>query len=254
MTQWNTSPRLALATVTTIAVGWGVAACGGEGGTTDGAAGPTATSLSPYAPQVDPAAFSSTVDNPYLPLRPGMRWVYESETEEGLEQVVVAVTTGTRQVMGVDCVVVRDTATLDGSVIEDTFDWFAQAGDGAVWYFGEDTKEYEDGEVVSTGGSWEAGVDGALPGIVMPAGPRVGDRYRQEYYPGEAEDVAEVLSLTEQVEVPAGAYDQLVMTKDFTPLQPDVLEQKYYARGVGLVLAVQIRGGTGAEELVELTG
>jgi hypothetical protein len=82
----------------------------------------------------------------------------------------------------------------------------------------------------------------------------VGDRYRQEYYPGEAEDVAEVLSLTEQVEVPAGAYDQLVMTKDFTPLQPDVLEQKYYARGVGLVLAVQIRGGTGAEELVELTG
>jgi hypothetical protein len=164
------------------------------------------------------------------------------------------VTTETRQVMGVDCVVVRDTATLDGSVIEDTFDWFAQADDGAVWYFGEDTKDYEDGEVVSTDGSWEAGVDGAQPGIVMPAELRVGDRYRQEYYLGEAEDMAEVLSLTEQIEVPAGAYDQVVMTKDFTPLEPDVLEQKYYARGVGMILAVQIRGGTGAEELVEFAG
>jgi hypothetical protein len=183
-----------------------------------------------------------------------MRWVYESQTEEGLERIVVEVTTDTRQVMGVDCVVVRDTASLDGSVIEDTFDWFAQADDGAVWYFGEDTKDYENGEVVSTEGAWEAGVDGAQPGIVMPAEPRVGDRYRQEFYPGEAEDMAEILSLTEQIEVPVGAYDQVVMTKDFTPLEPDVLEQKYYARGVGMILAVQIRGGTGAEELVEFTG
>jgi uncharacterized protein YuzE len=251
--------RRALAVVGTVAVGLALAGCGGGGG--DGSSGAPATGAaqggptgSPYVPQVDPARFGDTVDNPYLPLRPGMRWVYRSETDEGSEEIVVEVRDQTRQVMGVTCVVVRDTVTVDGAVVEDTVDWFAQDRDGTVWYFGEDTKDYEDGEVVSTEGSWEAGVDGAQPGVVMPARPRVGELYRQEYYPGEAEDMAQTLSLTERIEVPTGAYDQVLMTKELTPLEPGVLEQKYYAAGVGLILVVHIRGGTGVEELVEFTG
>jgi hypothetical protein len=203
-----------------------------------------------YAPTIDPASFTTAVDNPYFPLEPGAQWVYEGRTEDGLERTVVEVTDQTREVMGVTCVVVRDTVTLDGEVIEDTYDWFAQDADGAIWYFGEESSEYENGEVVSTEGSWESGVDGAQPGIVMPAEPEVGDAYRQEYYPGEAEDQAEVLSLTETVTVPVGSYDEVLMTEEINPLEPDVVERKYYAKGIGPILAVQVEGGSEREELV----
>jgi hypothetical protein len=165
---------------------------------------------------------------------------------------VVVVTGDTKDILGVPCVVVRDTVTLDGEVIEDTFDWFAQDADGNVWYFGEDTKEYEDGEVVTTEGSWEAGVDGAEPGIVMEADPQVGDRYRQEFYEGHAEDMATVLSLDETADVPYGSYEDVLMTEDTTPLEPDVLERKFYARGVGVVLEVDVNGGGEREELVSV--
>jgi hypothetical protein len=205
-----------------------------------------------YAPTIDPADFSATVDHPYLPMTPGSRWVYEGETEDGLERIEVVVTDEVREVMGVTAVVVRDTETLDGEVIEDTFDWFAQDRDGNVWYFGEDTTEFEDGEAVSTAGSWEAGVDGALPGIVMLADPAVGDAYRQEFYAGEAEDMGEVLRLGESVTVPAGAFDDVVVTEDWTPLEPEVVEEKSYAPGVGLVLEEKVSGGDGERvELVE---
>jgi hypothetical protein len=204
-----------------------------------------------YAPTIDPASFTTAVDNPYFPLEPGAQWVYEGRTEEGLERTVVEVTNQTREVMGVTCVVVRDTVTLDGEVIEDTYDWFAQDADGAIWYFGEESSEYENGEVVSTEGSWESGVDGAQPGIIMPAEPAVGDAYRQEYYPGEAEDQAEVLSLSETVTVPVGSYDDVLMTEEINPLEPDVVERKYYAKGVGPILAVQVEGGSDREELVQ---
>ena len=203
-----------------------------------------------YAPTIDPASFTTAVDNPYFPLEPGAQWEYEGRTEDGLERTVVEVTNETREVMGVTCLVVRDTVSLDGEVIEDTYDWFAQDADGAVWYFGEESSEYENGEVVSTEGSWESGVDGAQPGIIMPAEPKVGDAYRQEYYPGEAEDQAEVLSLTETVTVPVGSYDDVLMTEEINPLEPDVVERKYYAKGVGPILAVQVEGGSDREELV----
>jgi hypothetical protein len=140
--------------------------------------------------------------------------------------------------------------SVEGSVVEDTFDWFAQDADGNVWYMGEDTKEYEDGEVVSTEGSWEAGVDGALPGIIMEADPQVGDAYRQEYYPGQAEDLAEVVRTGQSETVPAGAYDDLVVIKEWNPLEPDAIEEKYYSQGVGTVLENKIRGGTERVELV----
>ena len=147
--------------------------------------------------------------------------------------------------------VVRDTVSQDGELVEDTFDWYAQAADGTIWYLGEDTAEFEDGEVVSTGGSFEAGVDGALPGISMPGDPTDGMQYRQEYYAGEAEDNGEILSTEEQVDVPSGHYDDVVLTKDTITIQPDVLEYKLYARGVGPVLVFGVSGGAGREELVE---
>jgi hypothetical protein len=135
--------------------------------------------------------------------------------------------------MGVECVVVDDRAWEGGKLIEKTYDWFAQDNKGTVWYFGEDTKEYENGKVVSTKGSWEAGVDGAKPGIIMPADPKVGQSYHQEYYPGEAMDMARVLSLNESVTVPYGSFDHALETKEWTPLQPVFFEKKYYVRGVG---------------------
>jgi hypothetical protein len=209
---------------------------------------------SPARPPASPAAtFSATVDNPFFPLRPGMRWQYRARTEDGVETTVVAVTGHVRTVAGVPCVEVRDTVRLDGKTIEDTLDWYAQHRDGAVWYFGEDTKEYEDGKVVSTEGSWEAGVKGAQPGVIMPAQPRPGDQYRQEYYKGHAEDTARVIAVGRSARVPAGAYDGLVVTEETTPLEPTVREHKYYARGVGPVLTVDVGGDGARDELVSVS-
>ncbi|HET6748137.1 MAG TPA: hypothetical protein VFL71_02660, partial [Actinomycetes bacterium] len=130
------------------------------------------------------------------------------------------------------------------------YDWYAQDDKGNIWYLGEDTKEYENGKVSSTEGSWEAGVDGAQPGILLPASPQPGLSYRQEYYKGEAEDAAQVLSVDKQAKVPFGAFKDVLQTKDFTPLQPEILEHKYYAQGVGPVLVIGVKGGASREELV----
>ena len=157
--------------------------------------------------------------------------------------MVVKVTHRTRLIAnGVRARIVRDTVTQRGRVIEDTFDWYAQDARGNVWYLGEDTKEYENGKVVSTKGSWEAGVDGARAGLIMPADPRPGMRYRQEYLAGEAEDKARVVSV----------FEDSVLTRDWTPLEPKRFEYKLYARGVGTVLAVTVPSGD-REELVSFT-
>jgi hypothetical protein len=206
-----------------------------------------------YNPEVDPADFVANIDNRYLPFTPGSRWVYESETEEGLERIEVEVTDEVKTVMGIDVTVVRDTVTLDGRVIEDTWDWYAQDRGGTVWYFGEETEEYGEDGSVSSAGSWEAGVGGARPGILMPADPEVGRAYRQEYYEGEAEDVAEVVRTGETAAVPAGRFEDLVVIREWNPLESDVLEEKYYARGVGPVLEQKISGGDERVELVEHT-
>jgi hypothetical protein len=148
-------------------------------------------------------------------------------------------------------VVVRDTVRVGGEVVEDTRDWFAQDRDGNVWYLGEDSKEYEAGKVVGTEGSWEAGVGGARAGIVMPARPAVGLAYRQEFAEGEAEDLGEVVRVGVSEDVGSRRLDDLVVTKEWNPLEPRVVEEKYYARGIGLVLEVVTRGGAGRTELVE---
>ena len=197
----------------------------------------------------DPCDFSNeNIDNPYFTLIPGTTFTYESETEEGTEEDIVVVTDETKEILGVTARVVHDTVYLDGELIEDTFDWFAQDKEGNVWYMGEDTKEYENGEVVSTEGSWEAGVDGAEAGIVMLANPQVGDTYRQEWYPGHAEDAAEVVSLREEVTVPFGTFTNCLQTREFSTLDPELNEYKYYCTAVGAVtLEVVIDSGEKVE-------
>jgi hypothetical protein len=206
----------------------------------------------PYRPRIDPAGFVSVIDNPFLPLRPGTTLIYEGISGGERETVKVTVTHDTKEIMGIAATVVRDRVFVDGTLAEDTFDWYAQDPQGNVWYLGEDTKEYEDGEVVSTEGSWEAGVDGAQPGIIMLADPQVGDTYRQEFYEGEAEDVARVLALDESVTVPHGSFDGVLRTEDWTPLEPEFRENKFYARGIGVVFEQLVRGGKEVLRLVEV--
>ena len=199
-----------------------------------------------------PGDFTTRIDNPYFPLRPGTRQVYRETDAEGHEmRVVVRVTRRTKRVAsGIVGRVVRDTVTEDGKLVEDTFDWYAQDREGNVWYLGERTTEYENGKPVSTDGSFEDGVDGARRGIVMLARPRIGREYAQERAPGVAEDRARVLSRDEQVEVPAGHFRHVLMTRDWNPLEPKVNEYKFYAPGVGVVLALTVSGGGDREELL----
>jgi hypothetical protein len=203
---------------------------------------------------LDPADFTVDIDNELWPMEPGTQWTYREIDEEGTElEVVVTVSSETKEIAnGITARIVRDTVTQDGELVEDTFDWYAQDADGNVWYLGEDTAEFEDGELATTAGSFEAGVDGALPGIVIPADPVDGMQYRQEYYEGEAEDNGEVLSVEEQAEVPYGHFEAVLLTKDTSGIEPDVLEYKLYAPGVGPVLVFGVSGGGGREELLDV--
>ena len=223
-----------------------LAACGSDTASSD-STGPG--DGGPYAPEIDPADFSHVVDNPFMPLRPGARWVYEERTTDGeVEEIVVEVLDERRTVMGVSTIVVHDVVSIGGEVIEDTYDWFAQDSAGNVWYFGEDTTSYDDDGTASTKGAWEAGVGGALPGIAMLAEPEVtGVGYRQEYLAGEAEDMGEVIAVSGSVSTPFGDFDDVIVTRDWTPLEPEVVEEKTYARGVGFVVETKNDG-----EIVEL--
>ncbi len=196
----------------------------------------------PYDPQIDPSQFVSGVTNPFFPLVPGRTLVYQKQTAEGLEEVRVTTLAGTRTILGVDCVRVNDVVTLDGVLVEDTEDWFAQDLLGNVWYMGEAVQDYENGMLSSLDGSWEAGVDGAKAGILMQATPVIGETYRLEFLLGEAEDVATVERLNRKVMVPAGTFSGCRETEDETPLEPDVEEQKFYAPDIGLVLEVNADG------------
>jgi hypothetical protein len=204
-------------------------------------------------PSADPGDFVEGIDNPYLPLTPGSRWVYESAGVDR-ERTTVTVAGDTREVQGVTTTVVHDVVRdSGGEVVEDTFDWFAQDTAGNVWYFGEDTTEYDDRGRPDHSGSWEAGVGGAQAGLVMPAQPRVGDGYPQESLAGVAEDRGEVLSVDEAVNVSFGSFTDVLQTEDTTPLEPGLVEHKYYAPGVGLVLEETVLGGAERVELVEFT-
>ncbi|HEY4662617.1 MAG TPA: hypothetical protein VIH07_02945 [Candidatus Humimicrobiaceae bacterium] len=202
-----------------------------------------------YDPQINPADFITGVDNEYFFLIPGRTLIYEAKTDEGTERIEVTTLNDTRVVMGIECMIVWDRVFLNDELVEDTMDWFAQDMDGNVWYFGEDSKEIRDGEVISHAGSWESGIDNAKPGIIMLVNPEIGDQYRQEYLIGQAEDMGEVLAMDEKVEVPYGVFESCLKTRDWTPLEKNSDEYKYYSPDTG---AVVLEVGVYSGERVEL--
>jgi hypothetical protein len=206
-----------------------------------------------YSVDIDPQGFVERIENPYMPLVPGSSWRLEGRTADGREIDTITVLDQAREVMGVTTTVVRDVVKLEGSVVEKTWDWFAQDLRGNVWYFGEDTAEYKNGKLVSHAGAWEAGVDGALPGIVMPADPLVDDASRQEFYRGEAEDMGWVVQTGLSVDVPAGSYDDAIRVLEWSPLEPRIVVEKLYAPGVGILGEEALAGGVEDLELVEFS-
>jgi hypothetical protein len=214
------------------------------------ASGPTKTVDTSYNPKIVPADFTATITNRHWPLKPGTTWVFTGTKDGAPEQVDVTVTRQSKTVLGVRCVVVSDIVTSNHTLTEKTTDWYAQDRNGNLWYFGEDTKEYKNGVVTSTQGTWEAGVDNAKAGIVVQGKPRPGGFYRQEYRPGLAEDKARVLTTSAAARVPAGSYANVLLTKDIDPLNPDKVEHKWYAPGVGPVHVLRI--GSAHHEEIEL--
>jgi hypothetical protein len=203
----------------------------------------------------DPSNFVATIDNPWLPFKPGTVWHYTGTKDGERAKDVTTVTSRTEVVAGVPCVVVDDKLFLNGKLEETTLDYYVQDRAGNVWYFGEDTQELDaNGNITSTEGSWRTGVDGAVPGIFMEGDPVIGHAFQQEYLAGQAEDHFEVLSLTASVTVPAGMYNVALLTKEWTPLEPDVLDHKWYVRGIGEVRELAVKGPKEELSLVSVSG
>ena len=186
-------------------------------------------------PVFDPDNFDSPVENPLHPLIPGTTWIYMLETDEGPEMAIHAVTNETEEIMGIECVVFTETVLADGILEEHSVNWFAADNLGNIWYFGEDSKDYEDGEVATTAGSWRAGEGDAMPGLIMLANPEIGDEYPQENDPGTAEDMGGVDALDEIVAVPFGTFNHCLQTRDWNPMEGGDIEHKFYAPGIGLL-------------------
>ena len=204
----------------------------------------------PYDPVIAPSNFVTTIDNPYFPLKPGTTFTYL--TPDGVSKDVFAVTHNTRVIDGVTCVEVHDSVFTNDVLTEDTLDWFAQDKEGNVWYFGENTAELEDGLLSTIAGSFMAGVNNDKPGIIMKAHPAVGDFYRQEFSLNNAEDFGETIGLNASVMVPYGTFSHCLKSLETTPLEPDAMEDKFYAPGVGNVLTVDLVTGE-RDELVSIT-
>jgi len=211
-----------------------------------------AAALKPPLPVFEPGGFTTVVDNPYFPLRPGTTFVYQTRSGKGTDVDTVTVTRETRVILGITALVVRDRAWRGGRLEEDTFDWYAQDRRGNVWYLGEDTREYRDSAVVSTAGSWEAGRDSAHAGIIMPAVPELGMVYRQEYRPGVAEDMARVVNLEARALVMGDSIAGCLETEEWSPLERGVRERKLYAPGLGLVSERTVAGGDEWMKLVKV--
>jgi hypothetical protein len=210
----------------------------------------------PYAPEIDPSNFVATIDNPYFPLEPGTTFLYKGVAENGTTPQTdeMVVTNQTKVILGVRSVVVRDTVSSHGRPIERTFDWYAQDKFGNVWYMGEDSREVKNGRFVRTSDSWEAGVKGAEPGIIMPGNPRPGDEYRQEYYPHYALDQAKVLGPGGPIQVPYGSFKNTLLTVETAPqLDPGVAEDKYYVAGLGDIKEQTVSGNHEEIELIRVT-
>jgi hypothetical protein len=202
--------------------------------------------------RLDPADFTVNITNTYWPMKPGQRWVYEEKDDKGtVTRDEVTVLDQTQKVDGIEARVVHDLATSGGVTVEDTTDWYAQDSAGNLWYLGEQTTEFQNGQPGSTEGSWKAGVEGAQPGIALPAEPKNGMAYRQEYLKGDAQDHAVVLSTDERAQTPSGSYTGALLTRDTSPLEPELVELKWYAPGVGPVLTLTPSGEVTREALVQ---
>jgi len=204
----------------------------------------------PYDPIINPTNFTTTIDNPYFPFTPGTTFTYLSRN--GRIRDVFAVTHDTRVINRVTCVQVHDSVYTNDELTEDTLDFFAQDREGNVWYFGENTAEFENGLLATIEGSFLSGVNHDKAGIIMKAHPAPGDFYRQEFSLGNAEDFAENLNLNSRVVVPYGRFNNCLKSQETTPLEPDALENKYYAPGVGNVLTVDLVTGE-RDELISIT-
>jgi hypothetical protein len=251
------SSLLALGLVGALVAGFSVSSSGASSGR---AAGTSASSLAPihgtYSPKIDPANFVGAIDNRYFPLKPGTTFRYKGVQEDGQTPLtdVEVVTHQTKRILGVRSTVVRDTVFSRGKAIERTFDWYAQDQDGNVWYMGEDTLELQRGKFVKMSDSWEGGVNGAKPGIIMPGHPGRGDQYRQEYYPRHALDQARVLGSGGPVTVPYGSFKHTLLTVETSPrLDPGVRERKYYVAGVGDIKEHTVSGNHEQIRLVSVT-
>jgi hypothetical protein len=237
------------------------AACGTSGSSTTGSPSgkvspPASASPAPsgYHPVIDPANFHAVVDNPWFPLKPGSTWTYAGTKDGEPSRDVYVVTNETKVIDGVPCVVISDKLYLSGVLEERTSDYYTQDGHGNVWYFGEDTAELDkNGNVKSTEGSWLAGQDGAQPGIFMQATPTVGQTFRQEYKPGQAEDQFRAVSLASPVTVPYGVFSDALLTEEWTALEPGVLDHKYYVKGIGEVAELSVKGPVERARLVSYT-
>ena len=208
-----------------------------------------------YDPVINPGDFTTKIDNPYFSMPVGKVMTYEARTEEGLERIVIEITGETRRIMGVETLVHLGREFLNGELVEETKDYIAQDKDGNVWYFGEDVDNYENGELKDHGGAWRAADAGAKPGIWIKANHMVGDSYRQEYLKGEAEDIAEVVAIGQTVTTGLGTFQNCTKTYDWTPLDPESKEHKYYCPEVGsLVLVENVTTGERVELIKVETG
>jgi hypothetical protein len=248
--------RVAYALLAILAVATPLAGCGADGAMTltqPAAAGSrTVLAKADDLPVFDPTEFVPAVTNLYFPLPVGRTWTYRSEGPDEVETIVVEVLPDTKIILGtIQATVVRDRVYVDGVLVEDTFDWFAQDVQGNVWYLGEDVTNYENGVPVDKAGSWEAGMNGATAGIIMLADPEPGDRYAQESLPGIAEDQARVRRVDETVTVPYGTFHDVIQILEWTPLEPGQRGDKFYAPGVGIVLETEKKERV---ELISVTG
>jgi hypothetical protein len=222
------------------------------GGAVSQARSGTAAKLPPPPPMPPPADFVAKIDNPYFPLKPGTVFRYRGSEGQDRLRDRMFVTHKTKMIEGVKARVVRDRIWVNGKPEEKTRDWYAQDKRGNVWYLGENSFDRVRGHWERSDGSWKTGRDGAKAGFLMEAHPKVGDTYRQEYYKGHAEDLAKVLSKNASRSVPYGSFDHVLKTKEWTPLEPDVVDHKFYARGVGGIAEATVKGGSEKLKLISI--
>lgn len=253
---WTSPPptrRIAFAGAAAVALGSALTASAHAGGSHMSITAPATKATTPRPPTLPrPRDFDRVVDNPYMPFVAGTRWVYKGYGDEAGETNVVTVLDRTKVIEGVTATVVHDVVKEGRKVIEETYDWYAQDRLGNVWYLGERSREFHGGKV-DTSGSWQAGVNGAQAGILMPADPVPRHSYAQEYEPGDAEDQAKVIDLDGQVGVPFGHFNHVRVTSETSALEPKVVELKYYAKGVGVTTEIQTSPRFARTALLKMT-